>query len=136
MLIDWCLGKPNVVSNSADLTRQVLSDPCFILVCDENLGERESFLDFFGDVYAAAYSNLYDLRSSRIVFADIFYQLIEHLVERLFWPSGLEGPRLAIILPHLPHAFENQLLLDPRDKLFRLYDLVRVHTHTDGAFSY
>jgi hypothetical protein len=49
----------------------VLSDPCFILVRDKNLGERERFLDFFGNFYPAADSHLYNLRSTRIVLADI-----------------------------------------------------------------
>src|SRR5439155_26744505 len=38
ILIDPGLRKHHIISNRSDLTCLMLPDPCFILVCDKNLG--------------------------------------------------------------------------------------------------
>src|SRR5207244_9499294 len=55
---------------------------------------------------------------------------------RLFRPPRLKDSRIPVILPHPPHTLEDQFLLYPRNKLLRLYHLVRIHTHTNRALSH
>src|SRR5438034_8457658 len=88
ILVDRHLRRHHIIRDSPDRTRHVPPDRRLIIVHDENICKRKMLLDPLSNVYPAAYSQLHNLRSPRIVLTDILDKLIEHRRDGYFGHRG------------------------------------------------